>query len=471
MVRLSPERVLLIGDEDRQMYATIAQGMPTAHVRSVATLFDAIAELAYDQYTTVLAAAEPMERRPEAAVKTLRELGGDSRLLLYGHPTLEPLSQKMMDFGADDYLVTPVTAGDLLQVMGARKLRLQGSGAIPDQADKTLATSPAAEPEPDTSIHADVPLTEIVLESLVKSPQNCVDEIVNRINAALPSVLKLEISAANAPAPSGAPVAESGSRVVTLNAPADTANGAENFPHSIHLLTPNDYDPAAAMAFLTELSRYLGSAQVLQDRHNSLQRMAITDDLTGVANGRYFRHFLAKIIEKAHVMCFPVTLFLFDIDNFKRYNDEYGHVVGDGILKQTAALMRRCVRDHDLVARISGDEFAVVFWEKEGPRQPRDARPVVANRTPKETQEILNRFRRLVSTQDFPGLGPGGKGCLTISGGIAVYPWNANDADGLIDAADKQLMFGAKRSGRNSIHLVGGECLPPPGNEPAPSNS
>jgi diguanylate cyclase (GGDEF)-like protein len=408
-----------------------------------------------------------MERRPEAAVKTLRELGGDSRLLLYGHPTLEPLSQKMMDFGADDYLVTPVTAGELLQVMGTAKLRLQGSEAIGNQATEVSETAPAVEPKPDTSIHADVPLTEIVLDSLVKSPQNCVEEIVNRINAALPSVLKLVISPAN----SAAPVAESGSRVVTLNAPSEAGNGNESFPNPIHLLTPDDYDPAAAMGFLTELSRYLGSAQLLQDRHNSLQRMAITDDLTGVANGRYFRHFLAKIIEKAHVMCFPVTLFLFDIDNFKRYNDEYGHVVGDGILKQTAALMRRCVRDHDLVARISGDEFAVVFWEKEGPRQPRDARPIAANRTPKETQEILNRFRRLVSTQDFPGLGPGGKGCLTISGGIAVYPWNANDADGLIDAADKQLMFGAKRSGRNSIHLVGGECLPPPGNEPAQNNS
>ena len=113
----------------------------------------------------------------------------------------------------------------------------------------------------------------------------------------------------------------------------------------------------------------------------SLQRLAITDDLTGLANGRYFRHFLAKTIDKAKVMRFPVTLFLFDIDNFKKYNDQFGHCVGDEILKQTATLMRRCVRDHDLVARISGDEFAVVFWEMEGPRQPRDPKaPPAAGR-------------------------------------------------------------------------------------------
>jgi GGDEF domain-containing protein len=211
---------------------------------------------------------------------------------------------------------------------------------------------------------------------------------------------------------------------------------------------------------LSELARQLGKIAVLQERHAGLQRLAITDDLTGLSNGRYFRHFLTKIIEKARVLRFPVTLFLFDIDNFKKYNDQYGHGVGDEILKQTAALMQRCVRDHDLVARISGDEFAMVFWEKEGPRQPRDPKNTPAGRTPQEPQGILDRFRRLLSTEEFTGLGAGGKGSLTISGGLAVFPWNAQDAQGLIDAADKELMFGAKRSGRNSIHLVGGDCLP-----------
>ncbi len=96
--------------------------------------------------------------------------------------------------------------------------------------------------------------------------------------------------------------------------------------------------------------------------------LAITDELTGLYNGRYFRHFLSRIIERGRAMRFPVTLLLFDIDDFKKYNDKFGHGVGDEILSQTATLMRRCCRDHDLVARIGGDEFAVVFWEKEGPR-------------------------------------------------------------------------------------------------------
>lgn len=204
---------------------------------------------------------------------------------------------------------------------------------------------------------------------------------------------------------------------------------------------------------------------MLEDRHNRLQKLAITDDLTSVYNARYFRHFLSKIIEKARVMRFPVTLLLFDIDNFKKYNDQYGHGVGDEILKQTANLMKRCVRDHDLVARIGGDEFAVVFWEKEGPRQPRQPRESreprepkpagMAGRPPQTPRQILDRFRRLLATQEFPGLGNAGRGVLTISGGLAVYPYDAADVSALIAEADRRLVFGAKQAGKNSIFLVG----------------
>jgi PleD family two-component response regulator len=198
----------------------------------------------------------------------------------------------------------------------------------------------------------------------------------------------------------------------------------------------------------------------LREHHAMLERAAITDDLTGLFNGRYFKRFLAKIISKAHEKRFPVTLLLFDIDNFKQYNDQFGHCVGDEILKQTAALIRRCCREHDQVARISGDEFAVIFWDKdkEPPRQPRDSSKIVnPSRVPQTIVTILERFQGLISSSEFSGLGAGGRGTLTISGGLAVYPYayDANTAEGLIEAADRALMFGAKKSGKNSIFLVG----------------
>src|SRR5947208_15845885 len=117
------------------------------------------------------------------------------------------------------------------------------------------------------------------------------------------------------------------------------------------MLNPKDEDVNAARHMIGHLADHIGKLQSLQERHHRLQKLAITDELTGLYNARYFRHFLARIVDRARVMRFPVTLLLFDIDDFKKYNDQYGHAMGDEILKQTAALMGRCCREHDLVAR------------------------------------------------------------------------------------------------------------------------
>jgi two-component system cell cycle response regulator len=220
---------------------------------------------------------------------------------------------------------------------------------------------------------------------------------------------------------------------------------------------PRDEDEPAARHALAQLALVLGRCVALDERHKRLQKLAITDDLTGVYNARWFRHFLDRILEKARQKRFPVTLLLFDIDNFKRYNDTYGHGVGDEILRQTATLMRRCCRDHDLVARISGDEFAVVFWDNEPPRVPRDPSAVAPSRVPQTPLQIADRFRRLLQSKEFTALGPQGQGKLTISGGLAVYPYDAQTPHDLIQAADRALMFGAKKGGKNSVFLVGDE--------------
>src|SRR5690606_26948684 len=173
----------------------------------------------------------------------------------------------------------------------------------------------------------------------------------------------------------------------------------------LHLLLPEHADETAARHFLAQAAQLLAKLTGLQERHNGLQKLAITDDLTGLYNGRYFRHFLTRIVEKARALRFPVTLLMFDIDNFKGYNDRFGHAVGDEILRQTGSVIKRSCRDHDLVARISGDEFAVVFWEKEGPRQPRQPSNQPVSRVPHNIMQILERFKQNLSSQEYPFLG------------------------------------------------------------------
>ncbi len=298
-----------------------------------------------------------------------------------------------------------------------------------------------------------LPVAEMFLELLLQNPGNTLPATVRRMNELLAPAMQLSHTApqdANGQEHDAPP-----DGMVRLS--HEMRHQQEDFGR-LELFIPADHDADAARHLLARLAQLTAKVHALQDRHNRLQRLAITDELTGLYNARYFRHFLGKVIEKSRQMFFPVTLLLFDIDNFKKYNDEYGHSQGDRILIETADLMRRCVREHDLVARIGGDEFAVVFWEKEGPRQPRDPKPNAnPSRLPNEIEAILKRFCRLIASPDFKGLGSTGKGRLAISGGLAVFPYNAQDMESLIAAADKDLMFRAKTAGKNSIYLVGSD--------------
>jgi GGDEF domain-containing protein len=187
-----------------------------------------------------------------------------------------------------------------------------------------------------------------------------------------------------------------------------------------------------------------------------LQRLATEDDLTGLKNRRYLREFMRQIIERARREEMQVTVLLFDIDDFKHYNDTYGHAVGDNVLREAAMLMLRCCREHDVVARIGGDEFAVVFWDRPdiGPEHAPERRTAGAH--PRDAYFMAERFRSEIRNSELSFLGPEGKGSLTISGGLASFPHDADSDDQLLLAADRALLE-AKRSGKDRIAIVGGD--------------
>jgi diguanylate cyclase (GGDEF)-like protein len=202
--------------------------------------------------------------------------------------------------------------------------------------------------------------------------------------------------------------------------------------------------------------------QEQMERIEILEKLVMEDELTGVKNRRYVREFLRQIIDHAKKLSLQVTLLIFDIDNFKQYNDLYGHPVGDNILKQAAVLMQKCCRRQDVVARFGGDEFAVVFWNLPGENaialdsSESEERRRMESEHPTQVINICERFRRELNTTDLPAIGVYGKGTLTISGGLATFPRDGSTVPQLLEQADRALLE-AKRSGKNRVFLIGNE--------------
>jgi len=206
-------------------------------------------------------------------------------------------------------------------------------------------------------------------------------------------------------------------------------------------LASRSTDPATLSACAAWMAQWLA----LREQHVQLRRAAFTDPLTGAWNRRYFDRFLPAAIEDARRHRHDLTLLLFDIDDFKHFNDHYGHSAGDEVLVETVRLMKTTVRPCDRVCRIGGDEFAVVFYEPEGPRDP-------GSKHPTSIYSIAERFQEKVRRHQFPKLGAEAAGSLAISGGMATFPWDGADAEALIEHADR-LLGESKRMGKNAIRF------------------
>ena len=297
---------------------------------------------------------------------------------------------------------------------------------------------------PDVALSA-MALLDDVLIGLSQASLADLTSLVGRMAASLAGGIQVRLAAPNQPV-CGAEVG-----YVTASEPV-LMGGVEQATLVVSC-------PPAAAAQARGLARVMASALShladLRERQDRLWREARTDELTNLANGRYFREFLTEKLAWSQEAGLPITLLLFDIDNFKQYNEQYGHAAGDRILRQMAGLLRQCCRSHDLVSRLSGggDEFAVVFWDKGGPRQPRV--PGSPQFTVVSPLQVFERFRARLASEAFPDLGPKRLGRLTISAGMAVHPTDAHDVDSLILAADEAMMFHAKRTGKNRIHIVG----------------
>jgi diguanylate cyclase (GGDEF)-like protein len=179
--------------------------------------------------------------------------------------------------------------------------------------------------------------------------------------------------------------------------------------------------------FAAQVSLLIGQLSAREQ----IQGLADTDDLTGIANKRYFRRQLPQEMERARVYSLPLTLLMFDVDDFKEINDNFGHTVGDVVLSELCGAVRETLRPPDLFARFGGDEFAIIL-----PHTDLGGACAVADR-------ILQKVRMLT----IPADDEGAIRC-SISLGIADYQRTDTTAADVIRRADERL-YESKRAGKN----------------------
>jgi diguanylate cyclase (GGDEF)-like protein len=165
--------------------------------------------------------------------------------------------------------------------------------------------------------------------------------------------------------------------------------------------------------------------------HEEIHRLTITDGLTQLANKRHFAEFLEREIARAARHQRPLALVLFDIDHFKKINDEHGHVAGDRVLCGVADLISPQIRQDELLARWGGEEFALVLPES----------------GLESAERVAERLRRLVEQAEFEHDAKMLR--VTISAGVTTLR-NDDTSRSLIERADAQL-YRAKEGGRNRV--------------------
>jgi len=196
--------------------------------------------------------------------------------------------------------------------------------------------------------------------------------------------------------------------------------------------------PVRLEELMLRLRRVLNERQLTEERirmMEKLQKLAITDGLTKLYNSRSFYSQLELEVDRFNRYRHPLSLLLLDIDNFKLYNDTYGHLEGDKILVRFSQIIKSCLRANDSAYRYGGEEFTVILPETGGER----------------AKLVAQRIRKSLEAENFMPK-PGKEVKITISIGVTQY-FAKEELSSFIQRADKA-MYLSKQSGRNRVSVM-----------------
>ena len=194
----------------------------------------------------------------------------------------------------------------------------------------------------------------------------------------------------------------------------------------------DEEDSTLANAIGEQIGLAVESARLFEE----INRLALTDELTGLYNIRHLKRVMSEEVKRSIRYERPLSFIMLDIDFFKIYNDQHGHPRGDEVLRILSGLLQQNTRDVDTVFRYGGEEFSVII-------------PEVGKH---EAYRMAERIRRVIQEHLFPYEEDQPGGNLTVSIGVANLPDDAMEGDELIDMADRAL-YRAKQGGRNRVNL------------------
>ncbi len=184
----------------------------------------------------------------------------------------------------------------------------------------------------------------------------------------------------------------------------------------------------------TLLTNFLAVALSNARMYKEMERISLTDPLTGLFNRRYFDNYLKTEVSRARRFNHPLSLVMMDVDSFKNYNDKLGHLNGDQLLKNLASILEGTIRCSDVVARYGGEEFCIILpeIEREG------------------AQHFSERLRHTIYDHPFKKREIQPSGRISVSLGTATFPTDAQMTHELLEKADLA-MYEAKRNGGNGV--------------------